>query len=188
MNAPHAQPPQPPYAEPAPPKRGMSTGLVILLCTVGAMVLLVPVLSVLAVYGVRKYIANAKSAEARNVLVQIGKDAGATYVAGRGVCPSASQPVPSDPSYVRGRKYMSGPADWQVDRAANAGFACLGFSLDQPQYYQYAYTASADGNGLEAVARGDLDGDGALSTFTLRGSVTSGVVSVAPIAVSAPEE
>src|SRR6476620_9079915 len=38
-------------------------------------VAIVGVLAVLAVYGVRKYIANSKTAEARNSLGQIGKDA-----------------------------------------------------------------------------------------------------------------
>src|SRR3954447_21957229 len=38
-------------------------------------VAIVGVLAVLAVYGVRKYIANAKTAEAKNSLGQIGKDA-----------------------------------------------------------------------------------------------------------------
>ena len=38
-------------------------------------VAIVGVLAVLAVYGVRKYIANAKTAEAKNALGQIGKDA-----------------------------------------------------------------------------------------------------------------
>ena len=38
-------------------------------------VAIVGVLAVLAVYGVRKYIANAKTAEAKNSLGQMGKDA-----------------------------------------------------------------------------------------------------------------
>src|SRR5580700_3746584 len=40
-------------------------------------VAIVGILSVLAIYGVRKYIANAKTAEARNSLGQIAKDAAA---------------------------------------------------------------------------------------------------------------
>jgi type IV pilus assembly protein PilA len=38
-------------------------------------VAIVGILSVLAIYGVRKYVANAKTAEARNSLGQIAKDA-----------------------------------------------------------------------------------------------------------------
>jgi type IV pilus assembly protein PilA len=40
-------------------------------------VAIVGILSVLAIYGVRKYVANAKTAEARNSLGQIAKDAAA---------------------------------------------------------------------------------------------------------------
>ena len=42
-------------------------------------VAIVGVLAALAIYGVRKYIANAKTAEARNSLGQIGKDASSAY-------------------------------------------------------------------------------------------------------------
>ncbi len=42
-------------------------------------VAIVGVLAALAIYGVRKYIANAKTAEARNSLGQIGKDAASAY-------------------------------------------------------------------------------------------------------------
>src|ERR1700730_8800972 len=42
-------------------------------------VAIVGILAVLAVYGVRKYIANAKTAEARNALGQIAKDSVSAY-------------------------------------------------------------------------------------------------------------
>src|SRR5580693_1608578 len=80
-------------------------------------VAIVGVLAVLAVYGVRKYIANSKTAEARNSLGQISKDAatafekesGSTAVLGQGtssatlraLCISASAAVPSGPSSIK---------------------------------------------------------------------------------------
>ncbi len=42
-------------------------------------VAIVGVLAVLAIYGVRKYIANAKTAEARNNLGQISKDSSSAF-------------------------------------------------------------------------------------------------------------
>src|SRR3954454_19415051 len=42
-------------------------------------VAIVGVLAVLAIYGVRKYIANSKTTEARNSLGQISKDASTAY-------------------------------------------------------------------------------------------------------------
>jgi type IV pilus assembly protein PilA len=155
----------------------------------GGAVILVPIFAVLSVYGVRKYIQNAKNTEARNVLAQIALDATKTYDAKRGFCPSASYPVPFDAKYVRGAKYQSAPADWTLDAPGNAGFACLGFSIDQPQYYQYTYTSNGRSD-FTATARGDLNGDGVLSTFTLRGKAgPGGQVSIAPqIEEQAPGE
>jgi hypothetical protein len=68
----------------------------------------------------------------------------------------------------RGVRYVSEPEEWQRD-APDAGFACLGFSLTSPQYYQYAYASNRAG--FVVTAHGDADGDGRLSRFVLRGRV-----------------
>src|SRR5579864_1849975 len=112
-------------------------------------VAIVGILAVLAIYGVRKYLANAKTAEARNSLGQIAKDAAAQFekesMAGtmigigqsaalsRQLCVGASSSVPGSAGSIKGAKYQSAPADWNVDAAGNSGFACLKFSMDQPQ-------------------------------------------------------
>jgi type IV pilus assembly protein PilA len=169
---------------PAPVKKGMPLWLLVLLIGLGGLFLFGGVLSVLAIYGVRKYIAAAKQAEANKVLVQIAKDAAQQYQNGstgpagaHALCASASRSVPASASAIRGTKYQSAPADWAIDAPRHAGFACLGFSLDQPQYYMYSYRASgrgSPGDSFEAKANGDLNGDGVLSTFTLGGRVEPG--------------
>src|SRR4051794_25004996 len=90
-------------------------------------VAIVGILAVLAIYGVRKYIANAKTAEARNSLGQIGKDAvsafegermaatvlptgGSTAIV-RAMCASSSKTVPSAAASIAGQKYQSNKAD-----------------------------------------------------------------------------
>jgi type IV pilus assembly protein PilA len=172
-------------------------------------VAIVGILAVLAIYGVRKYLANAKTAEARNSLGQIAKDAstqyekesmspavlapGKTAALSRALCGSEGNPVP-DPSKIKGAKYQSGVGDWSAGSGTNVGFSCLKFSMDAPQYYSYNYTitgGSTDvGNGFTASANGDLNGDGNLSTFTLLGAIASGfVVNIAPnIGEVNPEE
>ena len=80
------------------------------------------------------------------------------------------------------------PSEWNT-----AGWACLKFSLDQPQYFQYNYDVTATtgaGATFTATANGDLNGDLVLSTFTLQGSIGSGnVLNVAPnITEVNPEE
>ncbi len=166
-------------------------------------VAIVGILAVLATYGVRKYIANAKTAEARNSIGQIAKDEAVAFEKGsmtsnvlavrtstglaRSMCPSATQTVPKNASQIAGKKYQSTVADWNVDEKANpvAGFACLKFSMDMPQYYMYAYSitgsGSNPGDSFTASAQGDLNGDGVLSLFQLTGAVSSSyILNIAP--------
>ena len=174
-------------------------------------VAIVGVLAVVAVYGVRKYIANATTAEARNALGQVSKDASTAYeresmaVAGilapgsasatlRQLCTSASASVQAAVTSVKGAKYESSPANWNVDSTtAGKGFACLKFSIDQPQYYAYSYKtagSAALGDSFTATANGDLNGDGTTSSFSVAGSIGAGMVlNVAPtITELNPEE
>ena len=168
-------------------------------------VAIVGVLAVLAVYGVRKYIANAKTAEAKNAIGQISKDAlthyegetmaGAVLAAGatssvlRDVCLSASAPVPA--AVPDAKKYQSSKADWNTDTATlGKGFACLKFEMAGPQYYRYTYTGATTAN-FTALAEGDLNGDGVTSSFRQDGSVIAGTgqLLVAPSIIEVnPEE
>ena len=167
-------------------------------------VAIVGILAVLAIYGVRRYLANAKTTEARNSLGQISKDALAAYeretmagavlspgqssLVSRAPCPpEPNNPIPAAAS-IKGKKWQSAPKNWNGGAATFAGFACLHFAMDQPQYYSYSYT-SVPATAFTATANGDLNGDGALSTFSITGTVQSGVLNVAPnILESNPDE
>ncbi|MDB4936129.1 MAG: hypothetical protein JWP87_3101 [Labilithrix sp.] len=174
-------------------------------------VAIVGVLAVLAVYGVRKYIANAKTAEAKNSLGQMSKDAVTAFegermaasvltvtsstAVVRQMCAKSSNMVPTAKTSIAGQKYQSNKTDWSntADVSANAGFPCLRFELTAPQYYMYNYDTagglSADGNSFTATAQGDLNGDGTLSTFTTEGKIQEGRLTAAPsIAEDKPEE
>ena len=158
-------------------------------------VAIVGVLAVLAVYGVRKYIANAKTAEAKNSVGQMSKDAltkyegeamaGAVLAAGsttgvlRDVCLSSKAAIPT---YVpSAQKYQSQSSDWNADGTTSpaAGFSCLHFEMAGPQYYQYSYEGTTQ-KSFSAEARGDLNGDGVTSYFHQDGSIVSGRLNVAP--------
>ena len=214
-SAPYPAPYGPP---PQPSGGGGGTAIVIVLAILGMGVVLVGVLAVLSIYGVRKYLANAKTAEARVTVREIATDAISAYEAGasppslgygggggvyggglglaapRGLCASASRPVPPSLSDVSGKKWMSLPGDWAEDRAKNAGFACLHFERSEAQYYQYNYTrhgaGTMPGDGFTAQASGDLDGDGDASTFSLDGRIVpSGTVELSPtITETNPDE
>ncbi len=171
-------------------------------------VVIIGILSVLAGYGVRKYIANAKTAEARNSLGRIGGAAIIAYeresMAGnilpqststavtRALCLSAGRTVPASANAIAGAKYQSAPSDWSFD-PISAGFSCLRFTIDEPQYYMYDYTAfgsAAPGDSFTATAYGDLNGDHMLSTFQITGAINSAyALNVAPAMVEIlPEE
>jgi type IV pilus assembly protein PilA len=158
-------------------------------------VAIVGILAVLAIYGVRKYLANAKTAEARNSLGQMGKDQSAEYemeampgaplapqaVAGtsHALCASSTKSVPAAKGQIAGQKYQSdqGPnIDWRTDeKTPGVGFSCLKFSMDAPQYYMYSFATAPDTTGAGStwtgMANGDLNGDGTLSTFTFAGII-----------------
>jgi type IV pilus assembly protein PilA len=152
--------------------------------------------------GVRHYVGASKSAEARNSIGAIAKDAAASFDRERNVqapvfagqasapakslCGAASVSVPTSFVDVKGRKYQSTLLDWAVDAPRAAGFSCLGFVMDQPQYYMYSYLVSGGGTAINdsftAMAQGDIVGSGATSTFALTGAIGSSlVVNVAPV-------
>lgn len=176
-------------------------------------VAIVGVLAVLAVYGVRKYIANAKTAEAKNSLGQIGKDAvtafegesmSATVMTTgnstgiiRKTCGDATASIPGALSKVQAQKYQSTKADWSnaADVKTGAGFPCLKFEMTAPQYYEYSYNGgggtgtSTEGAAIWAMANGDLNGDTTASSFTMNAKIQEGRLTVAPaLAEVSPEE
>lgn len=172
-------------------------------------VAIIGVLAALAIYGVRKYLANAKTAEARTAIGRIAKDASSAWdregMAGavldpgdsaansRTLCDDAPA-VPDDLGAIGNKKYQSKVAEWKA-----GGWSCLRFSMEGPQYFQYLYEAEprsnpgAEGDTFVATAHGDLNGNGNPSTFSLTGKVVIDsdelTLLVAPqIAESQPEE
>ncbi|HVY32539.1 MAG TPA: prepilin-type N-terminal cleavage/methylation domain-containing protein [Polyangiaceae bacterium] len=133
-------------------------------------VAIVGILAALAIYGVRKYVMNAKTAEARNTLGQMSKDsvtaftretiegdkvlalADSSAVTSRLCLSSKSVPGAKAGTIwkigiteVKGKKYQSTPLDWTdpalYDRFT--GWTCLHFSMTDPQIYAYQYQTSA---------------------------------------------
>jgi len=161
-------------------------------------VAIVGILAALAIFGVKKYVTNSKTAEARNTVGQISKDAagawskeimassilgdGATATGANNLCAS-SVAVPLAMTDVQGKKYQSSTqpkADYNTGDAMT-GWTCLHFMMEGPQYYQYQYILAADKMNFSAVAKGDLNGDGTtFSTFTRAGVVRLGQVVLSP--------
>jgi type IV pilus assembly protein PilA len=174
-------------------------------------VAIVGVLAALAIYGVRRYILNSKTAEARNSLGQMSKDASAAFnreaMAGdvlaigtatgvtNRLCGTATK-IPAQDTDVKGKKYQSKPTEWTAGSMVD-GWQCVKFSMQDPQYFQYNYQASGtEGKAdetFDTVAKGDLDGNGTFSSFTLSGKIQNDnshlVVTIAPNIIEVnPEE
>lgn len=183
-----------PYAPPPPQAQKFPVWIIIVIVFAVGGVLAVGVLAALGIYGTRRYIGAAKTAEAKNTLGAIARGARASYeretadpAAPHKLCGSAIT-VPS--AVPAGTKYMPGSGvglDFNTGDAEN-GWQCLKFTMTQPIYYQYSYhrgsgyvgpaSQSPGPDGFEAAARGDLDGDGKTSLFVLTGQAAGGTVSV----------
>jgi type II secretory pathway pseudopilin PulG len=141
---------------------------------------LASILTAIAMYALARYVRHGKTAEAVESVTRLANGAAefynrsdATQPAGaspeavhamRHFPPSARQPVPEDSLAVRGKRYQSNSADW-----ASSPWRELGFSIVQPQCYQYAYEGGGAGASAKATvtAQGDLDGDGVRSTYSV---------------------
>jgi type IV pilus assembly protein PilA len=177
---------QPGY-QPPQPKKSFPVWAIILIVVAGLGVVLVGTLAALGIYGTRRYIASAKTAEAKNSIGAIARAARNAYEyeqedGGHKLCRSAV-PVPS--KVQAGTKYMpSSSADFNTGDE-KTGWRCLKFAMQEPIYYQYHYnqgagylgkTATPGPTGFEAAARGDIDGNGTTSLFAMTGAVAGSEV------------
>lgn len=181
-----------PFQQAAPPKKS-SSWVIILVVVLGFGLVLLSVLASLAIYGVRRYLAAAKTAEAKNTVGAIARGAHASYeraqaaegASTRSLCGTAV-PVPS--MVPNGLKYQPGTGGVDFDTGdSETGWKCLRFAMTQAIYYQYSYTKGSSpitraaggsstvsgAESFEAAARGDLDGDGQTSAFALVGQADS---------------
>jgi type IV pilus assembly protein PilA len=173
-------------------------------------VAIIGVLAALAIYGVRRYLASAKTSEAKNSIGAIARNSQAAFeretvdsqiladaansnAASHALCKSAPAAVPAAGA-PQSKKYQPSTAAGADFDAGDAltGWKCLKFSINSPIYYQYDYkagggykTAGLPGapdptaTGFEASAQGDLNANGAVSTFARGGTVLNGQLKLA---------
>jgi type IV pilus assembly protein PilA len=162
---------------------------------------IIGVLAALAIYGIRSYLTVARTAEAKGHVGAISQLAtgvfereyaeaelinaqtgGDSKPAVNYLCTSAA-PVPAN--IPAGTKYqpsnLSG-ADFHTGTSID-GWLCLGYTMTTPIYYRYSYFKAGGylspplggpdpgAEGFEAAAQGDLDADGAPSTFARTGII-----------------
>ncbi|APR78449.1 Hypothetical protein A7982_03796 [Minicystis rosea] len=168
-------------------------------------VAIIGVLAALAIYGVRRYLATAKTGEAKNTIGAISRAAVAAYEREttpaelladgttsnqtvHALCNTATS-VPAAPP--PGKKYQPSTADLKDFNTGDntTGWKCLKFQLSEPIYFSYLYekgaTSKSSGqsggtaNGFEISAQGDLDGNSVYSTFARGADVRNGTVVIA---------
>lgn len=160
---------------------------------------IVGVLAALAMFGVRRYLAAAKVAEAQQTLGAIARGLASlservaksqllapgtlsdpkdsfwcSECAGGKIC-LAPQSIP------QGKKYQ--PANTAGQDFDACCWRCIRFAVSDPMYFQYRYAVGTSylgpasggpdpgASGVEISARGDLDGDATPSTITLTGKL-----------------
>jgi type IV pilus assembly protein PilA len=125
-------------------------------------VAIIGILAALAIYGVRRYMASAKTSEARNTVGAISRAAAAAYereiaksellpegglstLPASGLCASAPAMVPDTAKPPAGVKYQPDSTPGKDFEAGDnqTGWRCLRFTVNQPIYYQYSYKAGA---------------------------------------------
>lgn len=154
------QSPRPPVSPPK--KSGLPWWGILLIIAV----LAVPacgIFAALGIYGVRKYMVNAKQAEAKQALPAFAQGIVACAKS-QGVLPKTSTPVPPDLASISGGKYQSSASDWTNDPT----LSCAGFGMSGPQYFQYQWVLEEANRG-KVRAAADLDGDGAVDTLLTLG-------------------
>lgn len=139
--------------EVAAKKKGLPTWVIVLIVIAAAGPVVLGIVAALSIYGVRKYVMQAKRQEAMQLLTVWGT--GMVHCAEKeGHLPPSSAPVPATLGAISARKYQSAASDW-----AEPAFTCSGFAVAEPQYFQYQWERTTDSQGvLHAVA--DLNGDG----------------------------
>lgn len=160
---------------------------------------IIGVLAALAMYGMSRHLAAAKTAEAKEAVGEISKLASIVFerehaeselMASGGVskpvtsnlCGSATVVPATIPAGTKYQPNNSVGSDFHTGSSTD-GWVCLGFSISSPIYYQYSYFVGNNyvspglggpdpgPDGFEAAARGDLDGDGTISTIARAGTV-----------------
>ncbi|MBK8253340.1 MAG: pilin [Polyangiaceae bacterium] len=170
---------------------------------------IIGVLAALAIYGVRRYLASAKTSEAKNTVGAIARGAKQSFEretaqsdllaggasstgANHALCGSAAATPAAVPAGVKYQPKTGPGEDFDAGDAVS-GWKCLRFSLTQAVYYQYNYTKGSApfsagltgapvvpaGESFEAAAKGNLDGDVAFSVFALVGAQENGEMRVA---------
>ncbi len=168
-----------------PWRRGAARGFTLVELMI--VVLIMGILAAVALPAFTRYVKRSRASEASTMLSAIyrlqvvyweNQHERSSTGAGSAFCDAPPLPATAPTSH----KYQANPLLW----SNNVAWAAIGFSLDQPHWYQYSSPGGT--SSFAAVAHGDLDGDGTQSTFTRAASIVGGEIQGANIAVTSELE
>jgi len=141
-------------------------------------VVILGILAAVAIPAFTRYVKRSKTSEASGNIAKIYQGEVTYYQSvGDRAQPPTFVAATANPGTPSASKFPANVAAWTA-----AEWAAIGFSLDSAHYYQYSTTASADSFSASAV--GNLDGDGAYSTFSRAASVNEGEIQGNPLAIT----
>lgn len=126
----------------------------------------------LAAVAVPAFVSNVHASrfvEPTDGLARLGA-AAVAYAEENGRFPPSAPLTPAAPP--RGKKEIDPPGTWDAPTWQALGFRAS--AEGAPHAYAFSFDAPPDGRSFTAQARGDLDGDGVLSTFEIRGVAPPG--------------
>ncbi|HVK77113.1 MAG TPA: hypothetical protein VM734_27590 [Kofleriaceae bacterium] len=113
------------------------------------------------------YMLKSKSVEAQLRLNSLKNSLKATLFEKDGFPVGTVPATPAKPCCASGGKCAPDPAAWAAEV-----WQALDFTMDDPHYFQYAYTS--DGRTVRVTAVGDLDCDGTTIEYVLEGTAAGG--------------
>jgi type II secretory pathway pseudopilin PulG len=129
------------------------------------------VLAAVAIPSFMDYQKKSKKTEAALELNKVSRNAKRVYIETSSFPPGSAPLTPPEPCCGQPNNHCGAvPALY----AADPVWKSLDFQIDEDTLFQYSYSASSDGQSFIATAVGDLDCDGTLITYELRGAVTNG--------------
>ena len=142
-------------------------------------VVILGILAAVAIPAFTRYVKRSKTSEATGNISKIyqGEVSYFNQSSEQSVASFASAvATPSDTPSAS--KFPAQPTAFTGD----SGWSAIGFSVDSPLYYAYSATASA--SSFNAVATGNIDGDGVNSTFSRSAALNAGEIQGAQIVIA----
>ena len=142
-------------------------------------VVILGILAAVAIPAFTRYVKRSKTSEATGNISKIYQGEVSYFNQSSEQSIASFAAAPATPAATpTASKYVAQPTAFTT----NSGWSAIGFSVDAPLYYQYSATASA--SNFNAIAVGNIDGDGTNSNFSRAAALNAGEIQGAQIVIT----